>query len=167
MARLIALVAGALPLSGFKCNAGGSKELVLQSVTTETTGNPEGSEWRLEDLAQVLQEFAKHLSSECIAEALDSAEILITQDGGEKLYQVYAALLRRPFPVSVLTRVWCNREHAQLPLLLAGMQLLCRKSDLVSTQLEEPLARLIPTLLQLSRLGHAVSSLTAIKQAFV
>merc|ERR1711920_546484 len=94
---------------------------------------------------------------------------MISPNSGAKMFQVYTALVCRPFPVSVLSRMWCNREHAQLPLLSAGIQQLCQKSNLISGSLsnEEPIAGLVSTLLQLSRLGHAVSCLTALKQAFV
>jgi len=166
IARLIALVAGALPA---KCDLNLSLEktgqhVVLRSLIAKLTTWSDESEWLL--IKKVIEMASQKLTPERVAEALDTADILIAPDGGCNVLKVFLAFLRQPFPVSVLCRVWCNREHAQLPLLLAGILLAGKDSNLLAAD-QKVMANLIKTLLQLSRLGHMVSCSATLRQAVV
>lgn len=165
-ARLIALFAGVLEPRSIDCDM--DRQLAIHSASVDHIGDARSVEWHLDAVVDVLGERTKCLSSKRVAEALDSVEIVIGADDGVRVFEVYRALLCEPFPISVLCHVWCNREQVQLPLLCAGTRLLCLNSNLVSCiTKEESLGCLVTTLLQLSRLGHAISCVTALKRTLV
>jgi CCR4-NOT transcription complex subunit 1 len=165
-AKLIALIAGALQFDDAEFGIE-NQRLTVQSVTPELSINKmETSQWRLDVLVRAFSSAIRNLSARGVAAALDNAEIVIKPHCGSTVFQVFAALIGRPFPSSVLSRIWCHREQVQLPLLEAGAKLLCHNSGLILAE-AEPAGGLVGTLLQLSRLGHSVSCSATLSQAVI